>query len=324
MFNIFSIHSNLTSKKVKVSLNKLTMNHANFSTRLTFIRNILLEKFSIVPLSITPVDYDPECAFPYNNFVYVVEFSPVISSTSSRLEAANETYKCTANLQHGTVPLPNGTEKFIVRLTNSLAGLNDGPRVENEVCGMEIARRALQLGPAGTNVVPDVYGWGSAGDGKQGWIAMQYMEGGPLDGIFSNMSEEEKKMVMIEVVGIWKRMRGGAERILREGKMAGLDRVGYGGLGWDHEGKAVSAASTVWGCEAQDTYEGFIKSVLRRQLFVSDESPVLRGWRDKGLRVRLERFIEEGVDLMLANINTTKKTLIHGDFSKLVSPTLPE
>ena len=167
---------------------------------------------------------------------------------------------------------------------------------------MSLARKAL----APRQIVPAVYGWGSAADDNQGWILMEHMRGTPLDAAFDAMSSDDQSKSLKELAGI--------VRALQQYELPESIQE-FGGLDFDHDGKIVSAQLTVFACGPFTTYPMLINGILYEQLAAADKSPIVRGWRDKGTRAKLERFITEDVDRMLQSVNTEKKRLVHGDFS---------
>lgn len=56
---------------------------------------------------------------------------------------------------------------------------------------------------------------------------------------------------------------------------------------------------------------------LSWQLHNADQSPALQGWRESGVRDRIDRFSSSnGVVKLMKGIDTTQTSLVHGDFSK--------
>jgi len=272
------------------------MNHTNFEQRLDFIRTTIRQQYGLSTIAIDPIEYDPQCMFPYNNFVYRVELSRSPSPESQRRKVLDA-----AAAQPGTVAIPDSAQHVVMRLSNAAAGLNDQNRVQNEVAAMSLARKAL----APREIVPAVHGWASAAK-YQGWILMEYMRGTPLDANFEEMSSDNKKKTLKEVAGIVLAMQ--------QYELPGSIQ-GFGGLDFDCDGNIVSGPLTVFSCGPFPTYSMLVKSLLYEQLAATEKSPIIRGWTAKDTRAKLERFITENVDRMLQSINTDKKRLVHGDFS---------
>src|SRR6202043_178927 len=97
------------------------MNHVNFEQRLDFIRTTIRQQYGLSTVAIDPIEYDPQCIFPYNNFVYRVGLScsPFPSSQRRKVPAA----------QPGTVAIPDSAQHVVMRLNNAAAGLNNQNRV---------------------------------------------------------------------------------------------------------------------------------------------------------------------------------------------------
>ncbi|KAF9761415.1 hypothetical protein IL306_003821 [Fusarium sp. DS 682] len=160
-------------------------NHAGFQARLEYIQKLLSDclffsaKVSerasdpVPPLckthSITPVQYDPNCPFKYNNFVYRLTLPSDIQFPRD----------ATQSNQPGCVPIPKGTKHLLMRLSNpEAASMHPETRVQNEVTMISLASQALHhISP---HVVPRVFGWGAASHDRLGWILQEFMPGGAL------------------------------------------------------------------------------------------------------------------------------------------------
>ncbi|KAK2758251.1 hypothetical protein FQN54_004096 [Arachnomyces sp. PD_36] len=269
------------------------MNHSNFEQRLDFIRTTLQQEYGLTTVATDPIEYDPECIFPYNNFVYRVELSHSSSPQSQHRKEPEP--------QPGTIPIPDSAQHVIMRLSNAAAGLNNLNRVENEVAAMSLARKAVFP----RQVIPAVYGWASAAK-DQGWILMEHMRGVPLDAAFEEMTLNDKTKTLGEIASIVRAMQ---EYELPE------SIKGFGGLDFDRDGNIVSAPLTVFSCGPFTTYSELVKGILREQLAAADKIPVLEGWRAKDIWARLDKFITEDVERMLQSANAGKKRLVHGDFT---------
>jgi hypothetical protein len=51
------------------------------------------------------------------------------------------------------------------------------------------------------------------------------------------------------------------------------------------------------------------------ELAQAEESPVLNGWRDNGVRERIDSFMERAVTDLLVGVDGEQRVLSHGDFS---------
>lgn len=165
------------------------MNHTNYEQRLEFIRTTIRQLYCLDTTDINPIDYDPQCPFPYNNFVYRIELSRL---------SDNQQVLTTSVSQPGAISIPHNAQHVVMRLSDYRAGLNDWNRVQNEVAAMTLVREALKP----RQIIPAIYGWASAAD-DQGGILMEYMSGTSLDASFQAMSSDEgKKRVLREMATI--------------------------------------------------------------------------------------------------------------------------
>ncbi|TDZ19140.1 hypothetical protein Cob_v007914 [Colletotrichum orbiculare MAFF 240422] len=62
------------------------------------------------------------------------------------------------------------------------------------------------------------------------------------------------------------------------------------------------------------TYTGFLRNIFNVKLREADDNPVIQGWREGGVRSRLDTFIDGGLAKALADLEQTK-TLVHADFT---------
>ncbi|KAI1360899.1 hypothetical protein F5Y08DRAFT_331249 [Xylaria arbuscula] len=236
----------------------MTRNHTNFQARLDFVQRVLHERLDLqVGAEITPLQYDPECPFKYNNFVYHIKLpSPINPGNDTKHHA----------LQPGCVSIPHGTEEFIMRLANPNAeGMSPETRVENEVAMINLAAAALNSFQP--SVVPSVYAWGSAAtEAAQGWIIQQLMPGKSVDESFGSMTLDQKKAILSQKAALLK--------ALQDYQLP--DSItGYGGVTYDEGGRIISAAMPT----------------LRR----ADANPYIKGWHANGIRERLDNFVKHGL-----------------------------
>lgn len=196
---------------------------------------------------------------------------------------------------------------FILRLTNSDAeGMYQQTRVENEVAMMQLTSAALQ--DFEPHVVPSVYAWGSAGiKSSQGYILQELMPGTALDTRFDNMDLGEKKHVLGQIARILKSLQDYQIP-------AGLS---FGGLTFDHTGKIVSSAMTNVGDGPWPTHQASYKGQLETALAEADVGHYIKGWRDNGIRERLDVFIECGLSAQFKSLDLSHYRIItHADFSE--------
>lgn len=241
---------------------------------------------------ITPVAYEENFPFPYNNFVYAVNVDLETSHARNR-----------AQWQPGTQAIPPGLDSFIIRLPNPISGYNDKTRVENEVASLSIARDALQAKFPG--FIPRVFGWGSARHG-QGWILQEYMTGSPLLDDFSQMSDANRACILRQMADVL----SGFQLIELPANIRD-----YGGLGFGPSGEYVSAPMSILDAGPFPTYEDLVKATIQSKLAKTDTDPQVEGWRANGVRTRLEKFIAEGLHVAMKSMGSFPKALVHADFS---------
>ena len=247
------------------------------------------------PLEIKPIAYEEGFPFPYNNFVYVVSIDREKSQPDHRLHAS----------QPGTQKCPADLATFILRLPNPVSGYNDEVRVENEVAALSVARDALEKKHPG--VVPRVFTWQSAKD-NQGWMLQEHMPGEPLLEDFQKMSHQEQADIleqMADILACFQRHQ------LPE------SIKGYGGLSFDSAGNYISAPMGIMKGGPFPTYDVLVRETIQSKLAKADTDDQVDGWRDHGIRGRLDKFVKQGVQsVMSKGINDLPRVLVHADFCK--------
>ena len=249
----------------------------------------------------TPVAYEPDCPFSYNNFVYQVELpsgvqlrlSPKLNKSSGKL---------------GFEPIPRDTSTFILRLTNAgTMGMCPDHRVENEVAAMHIFSTSLRS-LAMREVVPSVYAWetarGSDSD-TQGWMLQEFMPGVELSSVVKELSPAKLTSIRKQIASIFNALQ-----------RAGLPSTvtGSGGLSIDSSGEVITSAATFEGAGPWDSYEAYFRENLSHALASSDKKPHINGWHDNKLRGRLDAFLEKGLAGVFDTLTSCeKKVLTHGD-----------
>lgn len=210
-------------------------------------------------------------------------------------------------IQPGTVPLPADAASLILRLANAdpNTGMNNTNRVENEVAFMTLARRALATSKY-SHIVPDVYAWASTASG-QGFTVQQHMPGTMPDKVFKELTIQDKSVVLSQM----------AEILALLQKFPVPQTVDkFGGVRFDEVGNIVSAQMAIYKGEPSTNYEDFIRAIFNVKLQEADDNPVMQGWRDNGVRARLDHFVEHGLGDILKGHEHPKKVLVHCDFSK--------
>lgn len=210
---------------------------------------------------------------------------------------------------------------IVVRLSNPRAeGLNNANRVENEVASQYLARQSLKKDNHPL-VVPAVYAWGPCRFEEQpdetgfGWSILEYKQGTELDAVFADLSSEEKGAVIQQI----------ASSFVSIQKTPMPESVTqFGALTFDESGQIVIGQMPLLSGGPWDTYSSLWTAKLKAQLHESDKSPLLQGWKDDGIRERLEAFLANGgVGQVLGSDEGGEKVLIHGDLSKSALTAVP-
>ncbi|KAM7184785.1 Protein kinase-like domain containing protein [Rhypophila sp. PSN 637] len=269
-------------------------NHVNYQAGLDYIQRLLGDKYGLSDkglstTKITPIQYNADFPFKYNNFVYRI-LLPMEIYASRRNAIGKPT---------GCVPIPASTREFILRLSNPDAeGMYHENRVQNEVAILTLASAALRhIQP---NIVPRVFGWGPARPGQLGWILQDLMPGVPLDDVFSEAGTlEQKRGILAQMARV---LKG-----LQDYQLPPTIR-GWGGLTFADDGSIISAPMPSVGAgpwsSLQESYRGRLKVALEK------------GWRLNGLRDRVEDFIERGLPKQFAGFSSPQdRVIIHADFT---------
>ena len=268
---------------------------------LQMLRDQLTHRRLTKKADITPIAYDAECPFDYNNFIYRLTLSSATTSEDNTKETLMQQ-------QAGCKAIPAGVTEFIVRLTNPNAdGMNTENRVENEVAMINLVGAALSH--YNPKVVPSVYSWGSAAaESSQGWMLQELMLGAPVDVAFDSMDLQNKKAIFAQMVGMLSEMQ--KYRLLPS-------ITGFGGLTFDSAGRIVSSRMTSVDAGPWPSYEEQYKGRLRVALARADTNPYIRGWQANGVRKRIDAFVDHGVHAQFLNLaSKEEKVLTHADFSE--------
>ncbi|KAL8839661.1 MAG: hypothetical protein Q9170_001667 [Blastenia crenularia] len=133
------------------------------------------------------------------------------------------------------------------------------------------------------------------------------MAGSPLLDDFDQMSDEDKGFILRQMAAVL--------TILQQYQIPSTIQ-GYGGLGFGPSGEYVSAPLSIMDAGPFTTYEGLVKATIQSKLAKADMDPQVEGWRANGLRVRLDRFIAEGLHVAMENMGAFPKVLVHADFNE--------
>lgn len=252
-----------------------------------FIQTLFESDFGV---SVKEIITLPRCN---NNFIHFVTFS---SPSASDMAVSS---------QPGTSSIPSGTAKAVFRIGNPAAMFNHTVKVENTVAMMQLMHQALSK----LAIVPHVYAWNkTGGPSGNGWILEQHMPGIEIESQFhTTLSEESQRHVLSQIAEVLK--------TVQDFKLPAT-ASNFGGLAFDVDGNVVSGPFVV------EPYTGpypdmetFYKNMLRAQLQDADRSRVAKGWRENGLRDRLDAFAESGLETVLLKTlaKDVKPSLIIGD-----------
>ncbi|KAJ8126204.1 hypothetical protein O1611_g7432 [Lasiodiplodia mahajangana] len=283
-------------------------NHAHYQDRLDFAEHLLADHFglpseAIAQTTITPIQYEPDFPFKYNNFVYRILLPSGLSSGAGNGDGGRKL------TQPGCVPIPSETKEFILRLSNPDAeGMHQETRIQNEVGMLTLASAALShIKPA---VVPRVFGWGGATSERPGWILEELMPGESLVEPFDTISLEQKGGILAQITAILKALQN---HTLPESIQ------GWGGVTFDDNGAIVSGPMVSVGAGPWSSLEDCFRGRLKVALAKADSNPHLQGWRPNGVRERVDAFIERGLPAQFLDLASKQdKVFIHADFSELL------
>ncbi|ROW05816.1 hypothetical protein VMCG_05139 [Cytospora schulzeri] len=277
----------------------MNINQEGYDRRLAVVQGIL-HQFRLTSTEVTPLAYVEHCPFHFNNFIYkVVLDSPMFPASFPEDQPGT------------SKPPPEGVSSLVIRLSNPRAeGLNNANRVENEVASLYLARQSLQ-NSGSSPVVPAVYAWSPCKfhdvphEEGFGWIMAEFKSGSDLDAQFPNLSVEERNAVVEQIAVVLSAI----QRVtIPEGATE------FGALTFV-DGKIVSGQMPLLKGGPWRSYSALWAAKLQAQLEDSENSPLLKGWRTENIRERLDRFLANGVDKVLDEIDVTQRVLVHGDLT---------
>lgn len=214
-------------------------------------------------------------------------------------------------------PGVSGISTIIIRLSNPRAnGLNNAHRVENEVAAQSLFRQHIHDNHSQLEaIIPAIYAWEPyrpstiPEEAGFGWTMCEYMPGTNLDEPFAGMGLPEKLAVVEQVAEVLAAVQNTTLPPQLKGHL--------GGLTFDDQGEIVSGQMSILPGGPWRNYVDLWVSRFRQQLQDADKSSALVGWKEGGLRDRIDRLVHvDKVAELLEAVNTTRTTLIHGDFSK--------
>lgn len=211
----------------------------------------------------------------------------------------------------------SGISTIIIRLSNPRAnGLNNAHRVENEVAAQSLLRQHLHDNHSRLEaIIPAIYAWepyrpsAIPEEDGFGWTMCEYMPGTNLDEQFAGMGLPEKLAVVEQVAEVVAAVQNTTLPPQLKGHL--------GGLTFDGQGKIVGGQMSILpGGPWRDCVDLWVSRYCQ-QLQDADNSSALVGWKEGGVRDWIDRLVHvDKVAELLEAVDTTRTTLIHGDFSK--------
>ncbi|THZ01120.1 hypothetical protein D6C93_03532 [Aureobasidium pullulans] len=266
------------------------MNHEKYEERLAFVRSLLQQEFVLEISNIEPIAYDADCPFAYNNFLYRVD-------VKNHGKHYRDQQPCSSTI-------PADASQLVLRLSNNASGIPPVNRVENEVGMMNLFREALRDSHF-AHLIPEVYGWGSAEYG-QGWILQEFKVGAPLDEFYQTLPGENKPAILEQMAEVLVAMQ--------KYKLPESIKL-LGGVSFSDDGHLVSGPLTTLSAGPFRTYTELYQAMLQQQVTSSDESPILQGWQEDGIRARLERFSLQGLAQITEEYAQSPRAIVHSDFT---------
>ena len=185
-------------------------------------------------------------------------------------------------------------------------------RAENDVAAQYLVRRSVSKAGLGL-LIPHVYAWASATTTDAtdikgaGWILSEWRGGIDLDSHFPSLSLHGKELVLDQMAAIFKAIQ---TVTLPEGVTK------FGGLAFDSNGHIVSGKAPFRLDEPVDSFLELKVGGLHRSLEAAARSPVIQGWKENGVDIRIQKFLTSGEpEELLADVDGSEKGLIHSDFS---------
>lgn len=214
-------------------------------------------------------------------------------------------------VQPGTQPMPDEMQTFMMRLSNPLSGYNENNRIENEVAALSVAREALHTELP--HLIPRVFGWGSARGGGHGWMLQELMSGSCLYDDFPEMDDQQQDTILGQMADIF-------ACIQRHPIPNSIEH--FGGLTFDSQGQCVSGPVTFMTSGPFNTYGDYVKAMVTSKLAKADADPNVDGWRDKGIRQRLDTFLATHGYALADSVGESRKVLVHGDYCRFIDQTV--
>ncbi|THX33699.1 hypothetical protein D6D10_07762 [Aureobasidium pullulans] len=226
-----------------------------------FIHKLFQSQFDVVVENVTTI---PRCN---NNFIHFVTFASPIASD------------LVISGKPGAIAIPAGTAKVVCRIGNPAAMFNHAVKVENTVAMMQLTRQAL----SGL----DISLLGAKLENPRE-PAGSFMPGVDIESkFFTDVPREAQRFVLSQMATILKAVQD-FELPPKASE--------FGGLVFDDSGDVTSGPFAVEPYNGPyPDMESMYKGMLQAQLVEADRSRVAQGWKEDGLRDRLDAFAERGL-----------------------------
>lgn len=208
------------------------------------------------------------------------------------------------SLQPKTIPIPPLTTQILYRVPNPATEGRIDLIIPNEVIVMDLVREAGLP-------VAEVYDWGVE---EGGWTILEllggenlaeYLETLYVDG---NAADGKSQDVAFDAI---------AEVVKKIKEIKLPDHIRYGGFCLNDKGQVESGETSLGYGGPHDCLADLYREMINKQLLLADKSAVIGGWRDSGLRERLEMFLKAGLDQALKAVVSERPILVHGDLGEV-------
>jgi hypothetical protein len=202
-----------------------------------------------------------------------------------------------------TSPIPKDLTSLIVRENNPEGELTPSIAIPNEVIALHFARSAGLP-------VSKVYEWKVEGD--KGWMVIEVLPGIDLSRWINNLELDTPE----GQTKLRKALTAEAEMFKRWRQIELPPGIGYGGFKFNPEGEIESGEMSLPYGGPHKTLAGLYGEMFIRQLAAADTCSWINGWKEDGLRERLDKFVQVGMAQVLSTVGADRPVFVHGDFSK--------
>lgn len=223
-----------------------------------------------------------------------------------------------ASLKPFTCPIPKGTSRLVVRIPKVDKNKEDAIRVRKEVACLALARNAVaHIDPF---FFPRIFSWddtavsrlGSSSSASPSYILEESKTGEAL-------TWDDVQALSHESLGHVCQQLARVTKASQDYELP-ASITGYGSITFNDAGELSSTKNIFRTGGPYFTYRQYLKTVILRHLAGSEDIGILGGWRHvpeaPDLRKRIDAFVSDGLDALVAKIPEHRPTLVHGDLSK--------